>query len=261
MSARVTFATARRVLWQIQPRPAHDRAPARPCRRSCSSCCVMSSTAGRRCSSRSGRRFCASSRSSSCSWSLRSRCCGSARPGPSSASMTLPLAKLDLLVEATRSPSVCSRQRRPVVVCVVGFVFLGLDAPHGAWLVAVLAICNALLGMALGLFVSAFAEDRVSGGAVHAGPGSSRSCCCAASSSRGPTWRPLPVRDLLGAAAHVRVRRARTSDLAPQPLGRATRSLDVLVVAGMHARRARARRADAAPQNRLARRRRRRGSP
>ena len=45
-------------------------------------------------------------------------------------------------------------------MCVVGFVFLGLDAPHGAWLVAVLAIFNALLGMALGLFVSAFAETE-----------------------------------------------------------------------------------------------------
>jgi len=37
---------------------------------------------------------------------------------------------------------------------------LGLHAPHGAWLVALLAIGNALLGMALGLFVSAFAATE-----------------------------------------------------------------------------------------------------
>jgi ABC-2 type transport system permease protein len=45
-------------------------------------------------------------------------------------------------------------------VCLVGFLALGLDAAHGASLVGLLAIGNALLGMALGLFVSAFARTE-----------------------------------------------------------------------------------------------------
>ena len=47
-----------------------------------------------------------------------------------------------------------------IVVCTVGFLALGLDAAHGVWLVALLAIGNALLGMALGLAVSAFARTE-----------------------------------------------------------------------------------------------------
>ncbi len=47
-----------------------------------------------------------------------------------------------------------------VVVCLVGFLALGLHAPHGAWLVGLLAVGNAVLGMALGLFVSAFARTE-----------------------------------------------------------------------------------------------------
>jgi len=73
--------------------------------------------------------------------------------------MTLPLAKLDLLGGYAIAFGLLAAAQA-VVVCVVGFVFLGLDAPHGAWLVAVLAVLNALLGMALGLFVSAFAQTE-----------------------------------------------------------------------------------------------------
>ena len=73
--------------------------------------------------------------------------------------MTLPLAKLDLLAGYAIAFGLLAAAQA-VVVCVVGFVFLGLDAPHGVWLVAVLAVFNALLGMALGLFVSAFAETE-----------------------------------------------------------------------------------------------------
>jgi ABC-2 type transport system permease protein len=47
-----------------------------------------------------------------------------------------------------------------LAVCLVGFIALGLDAPHGAVLVALLSVANALLGMALGLFVSAFARTE-----------------------------------------------------------------------------------------------------
>ena len=73
--------------------------------------------------------------------------------------MTLPLAKLDLLAGYGLAFGALAAVQA-AIVCVVGFVFLGLDAPHGAWLVALLAIGNALLGMALGLFVSAFAETE-----------------------------------------------------------------------------------------------------
>ncbi len=73
--------------------------------------------------------------------------------------MTLPLAKLDLLAGYGLAFGALAAAQA-AIVCLVGFVFLGLDAPHGAWLVALLAIGNALLGMALGLFVSAFAETE-----------------------------------------------------------------------------------------------------
>lgn len=73
--------------------------------------------------------------------------------------MTLPLAKGDLLFGYGIAFGMLAAFQA-VVVCSVGFLALGLDAPHGAWLVGLLAIGNALLGMALGLFVSAFAHTE-----------------------------------------------------------------------------------------------------
>ena len=73
--------------------------------------------------------------------------------------MTLPLAKLDLLAGYAIAFGVLAAVQA-ATVCVVGFALLGLDAPHGAVLVALLAIANALLGMALGLLVSAFASTE-----------------------------------------------------------------------------------------------------
>ena len=73
--------------------------------------------------------------------------------------MTLPLAKLDLLAGYAIAFGVLAALQAGAV-CVVGFALLGLDAPHGAVLVALLAIANALLGMALGLLVSAFASTE-----------------------------------------------------------------------------------------------------
>jgi ABC-2 type transport system permease protein len=73
--------------------------------------------------------------------------------------MTLPLAKVDLLAGYGLAFGALASVQA-VVVCTVGFALLGLDAPHGAWLVGLLAIGNALLGMALGLFVSAFARTE-----------------------------------------------------------------------------------------------------
>jgi ABC-2 type transport system permease protein len=73
--------------------------------------------------------------------------------------MTLPLAKLDLLAGYAIAFGLLAAVQA-AVVCLVGFVLLELDAPHGAALVALLAIANALLGMALGLLVSAFARTE-----------------------------------------------------------------------------------------------------
>ncbi len=73
--------------------------------------------------------------------------------------MTLPLAKGDLLFGYGIAFGALAALQA-VVVCGVGFLLLGLDAPHGAWLVGLLAIGNAVLGMALGLFLSAFARTE-----------------------------------------------------------------------------------------------------
>jgi ABC-2 type transport system permease protein len=73
--------------------------------------------------------------------------------------MTLPLAKLDLLAGYGIAFGLLAAAQA-AVVCVVGFALLGLEAPHGAVVVALLAIANALLGMALGLLVSAFARTE-----------------------------------------------------------------------------------------------------
>jgi ABC-2 type transport system permease protein len=73
--------------------------------------------------------------------------------------MTLPLARPDLLAGYAIAFGILA-SIQAVVVCVVGFAVLGLDAAHGAWLVGLLAVANAILGMALGLFVSAFARTE-----------------------------------------------------------------------------------------------------
>ncbi len=73
--------------------------------------------------------------------------------------MSLPISKLDLLVGYGVAFGLLAALQA-VVVCLVGFLVLGLGAPHGVWLVGLLAVGNAVLGMALGLFVSAFARTE-----------------------------------------------------------------------------------------------------
>jgi ABC-2 type transport system permease protein len=73
--------------------------------------------------------------------------------------MTLSLAKLDLLLGYALAFGVMAAVQA-LIVCTVGFAGLGLEAPHGVWLIGALAIGNAVLGMALGLFVSAFARTE-----------------------------------------------------------------------------------------------------
>jgi ABC-2 type transport system permease protein len=73
--------------------------------------------------------------------------------------MSLPLSKGGLLAGYGVAFGVLAAVQA-AIVCTVGFAWLGLDAAHGVWLVALLAIGNALLGMALGLFASAFARTE-----------------------------------------------------------------------------------------------------
>jgi ABC-2 type transport system permease protein len=73
--------------------------------------------------------------------------------------MTLPLAKLDLLAGyAIAFASLATVQA--AITSGIALGLLGLDV-HGSVVVVIcLAVCNALLGMALGLFVSAFARSE-----------------------------------------------------------------------------------------------------
>jgi len=73
--------------------------------------------------------------------------------------MTLPLAKLDLLLGYGIAFATMALLQA-VVTSTVAFALLGLDINGSVWAVIGLAICNALLGMALGLFFSAFARTE-----------------------------------------------------------------------------------------------------
>jgi ABC-2 type transport system permease protein len=73
--------------------------------------------------------------------------------------MTLPLAKLDLLAGYAGAFGVFAALQA-TLVSLLAFGLLGLDAQGPQWAVVLLAIGNALLGMALGLFVSAFAQTE-----------------------------------------------------------------------------------------------------
>ncbi len=73
--------------------------------------------------------------------------------------LTLPLAKLDLLLGyAVAFGLVATAQA--VLVSVVAFGPLDLNSEGPPWTVVLLAIGNAILGMALGLFASAFARTE-----------------------------------------------------------------------------------------------------
>ena len=73
--------------------------------------------------------------------------------------MASPAAKLDLLLGYGLAFGAVAAVQAGVV-CLAGFGLLGLSSAHGAWLVALLAVGNAVLGMALGLFASAFARSE-----------------------------------------------------------------------------------------------------
>lgn len=73
--------------------------------------------------------------------------------------MSLPLAKLDLLLGYGLAFA-CVAAVQGAVTAGFAFGALGLEADGPAWAVVVLAIGNAVLGMALGLFLSAFARSE-----------------------------------------------------------------------------------------------------
>jgi ABC-2 type transport system permease protein len=73
--------------------------------------------------------------------------------------MTLPLARLDLLLGYGLAFAVVATAQA-CITAGVAFGLLGLDIEGSAAIVIGLAVANALLGMAMGLFVSAFARTE-----------------------------------------------------------------------------------------------------
>jgi ABC-2 type transport system permease protein len=73
--------------------------------------------------------------------------------------MSMPLAKLDLLVGYALAFALLAVAQASLTAA-VSFGLLGLDSRGPVWLVVVLAVGNAVLGMALGLFLSAFAQTE-----------------------------------------------------------------------------------------------------
>jgi ABC-2 type transport system permease protein len=73
--------------------------------------------------------------------------------------MSLPLAKLDLLAGYGIAFGIVAAAQA-VLVSIVGFSLLDLETGHSELLVIALAIGNGLLGMAMGLLVSAFASTE-----------------------------------------------------------------------------------------------------
>jgi ABC-2 type transport system permease protein len=73
--------------------------------------------------------------------------------------MSLPLAKLDLLLGYGLAFALLA-VAQATLTALIAFGPLGLDTAGPVWLVVVLAVANAVLGMALGLFLSAFAQSE-----------------------------------------------------------------------------------------------------
>jgi ABC-2 type transport system permease protein len=73
--------------------------------------------------------------------------------------MTLPLAKLDLLLGYGIAFALMALLQA-IITAAVAFGLLGLQVEGSVWAVIGLAICNAVLGMSLGLLTSAFARTE-----------------------------------------------------------------------------------------------------
>ena len=73
--------------------------------------------------------------------------------------MSMPIGKLDLLLGYALAFAVVAALQA-AITATVAFTLLGLDTAGPSLLVVLLAVANALLGMALGLFLSAFATTE-----------------------------------------------------------------------------------------------------
>lgn len=73
--------------------------------------------------------------------------------------LTTPLAKLDLLLGYGIAFAAAAALQAGVA-CLVAYGLLGLDTAGSWWLVLVVAVANAILGVALGLLCSAFAQSE-----------------------------------------------------------------------------------------------------
>jgi ABC-2 type transport system permease protein len=73
--------------------------------------------------------------------------------------MSMPLAKLDLLLGYGFAFAAVAAVQGSLTAG-VAFGFLGLDSAGPVWLIVVFAVANAVLGMAMGLFLSAFAQTE-----------------------------------------------------------------------------------------------------
>lgn len=73
--------------------------------------------------------------------------------------MSMPLAKLDLLVGYSLAFATVAAVEAAITAG-VAFGLLGIDTAGPVWAVLLLAAANAILGMALGLFLSAFATSE-----------------------------------------------------------------------------------------------------
>jgi ABC-2 type transport system permease protein len=73
--------------------------------------------------------------------------------------LTLPIARIDILLGYGIAFALLAALQAGLI-SLIGFGVLGLTATHSTFLVVVLAIANAILGMAFGLFVSAFARTE-----------------------------------------------------------------------------------------------------
>lgn len=73
--------------------------------------------------------------------------------------MSMPLSKLDLLAGYGLAFSFVAAIQA-IITGTVAFVLLDIDTAGPAWAVIALAMTNAVLGMALGLFLSAFARSE-----------------------------------------------------------------------------------------------------
>ena len=71
----------------------------------------------------------------------------------------MPTGKLDLLDGYAIAFGLVAAVQSTLAVA-LSVAFLGLDVAGSIWLLVVVAVCNAVLGTALGLFVSAFAQTE-----------------------------------------------------------------------------------------------------